>query len=96
MKKMDFLQKLPAIVCDRKGEKNVHFRAHYLFWPKTFLGPRQRKPGNTIKNSGSGGNCPKPKMTPFFLKKVFFDMGESLGFTTVFLKSCALLQPLFL
>ena len=32
-----FLQKLPDTICDRKGEKNAHFRAHYLFWPKNFL-----------------------------------------------------------
>ena len=38
-------------------------------------------------------NCSKPKMTPFF--KVFFDMGEKVGFT-VFLKSCVLLKTLFL
>ena len=30
-------------------EKNAHFRAHYLFWPKKFFGPKQCKPGNTIK-----------------------------------------------
>ena len=36
-KKMDFfLQKLPDTICVRKGEKNAHFRAHYLFWPKIF------------------------------------------------------------
>ena len=31
------------------GDRNAHFRAHYLFWPKCFLGPKQCKPGNTIK-----------------------------------------------
>ena len=30
-------------------EKNAHFRAHYLFWPKTFWGPKQLKPGKAIK-----------------------------------------------
>ena len=29
-------------------EKNAHFRAHYLFWPN-FFGPKQCKPGKTIK-----------------------------------------------
>ena len=33
----------------RKGEKTAHFRAHYLFWPKIFFGPKQCKPGKTIK-----------------------------------------------
>ena len=47
--KMDFfLQKLPDTICVGKGEK-THFRAHNLFWPKTFFGPKQCKPGKTIK-----------------------------------------------
>ena len=45
-------------------EKNAHFRAHYLFWPKMFFGPKQCKPGTHYNNSGFSGNCPKPKMTP--------------------------------
>ena len=44
-----FLQKLPDTICVRKGEKNAHFRAHYLFWPKFFFGPKQCKAGKTIK-----------------------------------------------
>ena len=36
--KMDFFfQKLPDTICVRKGEKEAHFRAHYLFWPKIVL-----------------------------------------------------------
>ena len=46
---MDFLQKLADTICVRKGEKNAHFRAHYLFWPKIFFGPKQCKAGKTIK-----------------------------------------------
>ena len=46
---MDFLQKLVDTICVRKGEKNAHFRAHYLFWPKMFFGPKQCKPRKTIK-----------------------------------------------
>ena len=30
-------------------EKKAHFRAHYLFWPKNVFGPKQCKPGKTIK-----------------------------------------------
>ena len=53
------------------------------FWPKTV---QTRK---HYKNSGFNGNCPKPKMTPFFGKKVFVDMGEKVGFTNcVFGKLC--------
>ena len=36
-KKWIFLQKLADTICVRKGQKNAHFRAHYLFWPKIFL-----------------------------------------------------------
>ena len=32
----------------QEGRK-THFRTHYLFWPKSFLGPKQCKPGKTIK-----------------------------------------------
>ena len=68
-------------LCVSGRGKNAHFRAHYLFWPKDFLGPKQCKPGNTIKYSGFSGDCPKPKMTPFFFEKGVFDMGEKVGFT---------------
>ena len=48
------------------------------------------KTGKNYRNSGFSGNCPKPRMTRFFLKKVFFDMGEKLGFTNcVFEKLCS-------
>ena len=85
---MDFQQKLADTICVRKGEKNAHFRAHYLFWPKHFLGPNSVNLEN-YKNSGFSGNCPKAKMTPFFGKRCFFDMGEKVGFTNcVFEKLC--------
>ena len=32
-----------------REKKNAHFRAHYLFWPKFFFGPKQCKPGKTTK-----------------------------------------------
>ena len=60
-KKMDFLQKLADTICVRKGEKNAHFRAHYLFWPKNFFGPKQCKPGKTIKIVVSAGIAQKQK-----------------------------------
>ena len=57
--------------------------AKNFFWPKTV---QTRK---NYKNSGFSRNCPKPKMTPFFWKRVFFDMGEKVGFTNcVFQKLC--------
>ena len=42
------LQKLSDTICVRKGEK-PHFRAHSLFWPKNVFGPKQCKPGKTMK-----------------------------------------------
>ena len=75
-----FWQKLPDTICVRKGQEKRAFRAHYLFWPKNIFGPKQWKPGKTIKNSSFSGNCPKPKMTPFFGRKVFFWHGWKSGF----------------
>ena len=60
-KKMDFLQKLADTICVRKGEKNAHFRAHYLFWPKNFFGLKQCKAGNTIKIGVSADIAQKQK-----------------------------------
>ena len=69
-------------------EKNAHFRAHYLFWPKIFFGPKQCKPGKTIKIVVSAEIAPNQKWHFFFAKGVF-DMGEKAGFTNcVFEKLC--------
>ena len=70
-----------------KREKNAHFRAHYLFWPK-FLGTKTVKPGKTkiVQNLNN----------TFSLKKVFFYMGENRVLLTLFLKSCVLLKTLLL
>ena len=54
------------------------------------------KTRKNYKNCGFGGNCPKPKMTPLLLKKVFFDMCQNWILLIVFLKSCALLKTLIL
>ena len=49
------------------------------------------------KNSGFSGHCPKPKMTPFFGKRCFFDMGEKVGFTNcVFEKMCFAENTIFI
>ena len=71
-------------------DKNAHFRAHYLFWPKHFWAQNSVKTRKHYKNSGFNGNCHKPKMTPFFLKKVFFlTWVKKVGFTNcVFEKLC--------
>ena len=71
-------------------EKNAHFRAHYLFWPKLFFGPKQCKAGSTIKIGVSAEIAKKKKQNDtFFGKRVFFDMVEKVGFTNcVFEKLC--------
>ena len=64
-KKWIFSKNCLTLFVSGREKKNAHFRAHCLFWPKIVFGPKQCKPGKTIKNSGFSGNCPKPKMTPF-------------------------------
>ena len=59
--------------------------AKFFFWPKTV---QTRK---NYKNSGFSGKLPKSKNDTFFWKKVFFGMGEKVGFTNcVFEKLCFL------
>ena len=91
--KIDFWQKLPDTICVRKGEKTRIF-ARTICFGQNFLGPKTVKTRKHFKNSGFRGKCPKPKMTPLF-DKGFFDIGEKVGFTTVFLKRCVL-KTLFL
>ena len=43
MKQMDFLQKLPDIICVRKGEKRA-FSCTLSVLAQNFLGPKQWKP----------------------------------------------------
>ena len=93
-KKMHFLQKLPDTICVRKGEKRafscpLSVLAKKCFWPKRV----QTKKNN--KNSGFNGNCPKPKMTPFFGKRCFLTWLKKWALLTVFLKSCVFLKTRF-
>ena len=72
----------------------MYFRAHYLFWPN-FFGPKQCKPGKTIKIVASAEIAQNQKLHLFFEKGVF-DMGEKAGFTNcVFEKLRFLLKTLF-
>ena len=97
MKEMDFFAKIAWHYLWQEGRKNAHFRAHYLFWPKTFFGPKQCKPEKNIKYDGFSGNCPKPKMTPFFWKRCFLTWVERLGFTNcVFEKLCSSENTIFI
>ena len=66
----------------------MHFRAHYLFWPK-FFWTKTVQSRKHYKNRGFSGNCKKSKNDTFFWKRVFFDMVEKVGFINcVFEKLC--------
>ena len=55
-----------------------------------FFGVQNSQSRKDNTNSGFSGNCPKPKMTPFFEKGAFFGMGEKVDFTNcVFEKLCS-------
>ena len=68
-------------------EKNA-FSCTLSVLAKIFVGPKQCKPGNAIKIVVSAEIAQNQKCH-LFLKKVFFDMGEKVGFTNcVFGKLC--------
>ena len=70
-------------------EKKRAFSCTLSVLAKVFFGPKQCKAGSTIKIGVSAEIAKKTQMTPFFGKKVFFDMVEKVGFTNcVFEKLC--------
>ena len=87
-KKKDFFAKIAWHYLCQEGRKNAHFRAHYLFWPKTFLGPKQCKPGKTIKIVVSAEIGQNQKWHLFFGKRCFLTWVKKWVLLTVFLKSC--------
>ena len=88
IKKKGFFAKIGWHYLCQEERKNAHFRAHYLFWPKNSFGPKQCKPGKTIKIVASAEIAQKQKWH-LFLEKGVFDMGEKVGFTNcVFEKLC--------
>ena len=98
MRKWIFFQKLPDTVCVRKGEKSAHFRAHYLFWPKSFffLDQNSQKPGKTIKIVVSAEISQNLKWH-LFSKWCFFWHGWKSGFTNcVFEKLCSSENTIFI
>ena len=68
-------------------EKNAHFRAHYLFWPNIFFGPKQSKAGKTTKIVVSTEIAQNQKWHNFF-QKGDFRHGWRSGFYCVFEKLC--------
>ena len=89
-----FLQKLPDTICVRKGEKTRIFVHTICFGQKSF-GPKQCKPGKTIKIVVSA-EIGQTKNDTFFWKKVFFlTWVKKWVLLIVFLKSCAFPKTLF-
>ena len=70
-------------------EKKRAFSCTLSVLAKIFFGPKTVQTRKNYKNSGFSGNCPKPKMTPFFGKRVFFlTWVKKWVLLTVFFKSC--------
>ena len=69
-------------------EKNAHFRAHYLFWPKCFFWTKTVQSKKHYKIGVSAEIAKKAKMTPFFGKRCFLTWLKKWVLLTVFLKSC--------
>ena len=82
------MQKLPDTICVREGEKRafslqLSVLAKIFFWTKTVQSRKH------YQNMGFQRILPKTQNDTFSLKKVFFDMGEKVGFTNcVFQKLC--------
>ena len=77
--KNGFLPKIAWHYLCQEGRKNAHFRAHYLFWPKCFFGPKQCKSGKTIKIVVSAEIAQNQKWHLFLGKGVFWH-GWKSGF----------------
>ena len=77
--KNGFLAKIAWHYLCKEGRKNAHFRAHYLFWADMFFGPKQCKPGKTIKIGVSAEIAQNQKWHLFFEKGVFWH-GWKSGF----------------
>ena len=95
IKKMDCFAKIAWHLFVSGRERKTHFRAHYLFWPKIFFGPKQCKPGKTIKivvSAESGQN----QKWHFFWKRCFFWHGWKVGFNCVFEKLCFAESTIFI
>ena len=92
---MDFQQKLIETIRVRKGGEKRSFSCTLSVLAKKFFGPKQSKPGKTIKIVVSAEIAQNQNDT-FVLKKVFLGMGEKVGFTNRVFESCALQKTLSL
>ena len=93
--KHGFLAKLAWHYLCQEGEKSAFSCTPSVLAQKN-VGPKQWKPGKTIKIVVSAEIVQNLKWH-LFLKKVFFDMGEKVGFTNcVFEKRCASENTIFI
>ena len=78
-------------------EKKRAFSCTLSVLAKIFFGPKQCKPGKTMKIVVSAEIAQNQKWHLFFEKGVFFDMGEKVGFTNcVFEKLCFTENTIFI
>ena len=70
-KKWIFSKNCLTLFVSGRETKNAHFRAHYLFWPTFFFGPKQCKAENTTK-IGVSADIAKNKYDTFFGEKGVF------------------------
>ena len=85
--KNGFLAKIAWHYLCQEGRKTRIF-VHTICFGQNFFWPKKVQSRKNYKNSGFSGNWPKPKMTPFFEKGVFWH-GWKVGFTNcVFEKLC--------
>ena len=93
--KNGFLAKIAWHYLCQEGRKNAHFRAHYLFWPKTFLDQNSVNQ-EKLKEIVVSAEIAQNQKWHLSLKKVFFDMGEKVGFTNCVFEKLCFLKTLFL
>ena len=89
IKKMIFSKHCLTRFVSGREKKTRIFMHTICLGQKMVFGPKQLKPGKTIKILVSAEIAKSPKWH-LFLKEVFFDMGDSVGFTNCVLdKLCS-------
>ena len=87
-KKWIFSKNCLTLFVSGKGEKTRIF-VHTICFGQIFFWTKTVQSRKHYKNRGFSGKLSKSKNDTFFLKKVFFDMVEKVGFTNcVFEKLC--------
>ena len=84
---------LTLVVSGRQKKWNL--RAHYLFWPKNCLGPKQSNSGKLDENSGFSEIAENQKWHLFFFEKVFLGWVKSGLWKLCFWKLCSSENSIF-